>query len=150
MLRLAVVLLVLAVPCAITACQRNPPASGPGAMTATPDSGPANAEQAPAVSAAPRATVRPSLPSAPPLPEGTRVSYACKDGSELTVTYTHASAELRWSDGRDATLSRAAASPEAGAELYAAGTLSLHRDGAGAWLRDGGATTACTESAATA
>ncbi len=63
-------------------------------------------------------------PPPPPLPEGTDVTYHCEDGNELTVTYTYATADLRWPDGRVAKLSRAATAGKAAGDAYRAQALA--------------------------
>jgi membrane-bound inhibitor of C-type lysozyme len=137
----------------LAACQRNttaaPLTTDTGTGTGTGTTIPANTPIA-TTPAAPVAINRePTLP-APPLPEGTEVTYHCQDGNQLTVTYTYITANLRWPDGRAVKLSRAASASKGGGDVYVGGKVSLQHDGGSIQLQDGATTTTCSESEATA
>lgn len=133
---------------AATGCRRDLPSES----TAPTDT----AAQDAVGSARPTDTVppRPQIPEPelppPPLPEGTQVTYACDDGNVLDVTYTHATAVLRWPDGRVLQLSRGE-SPSRGGDVFVGGEVWLQRNGGSIRLRDGNAPVVpCKESSATA
>lgn len=134
----------------LAACQR-----GPEPTPATTDAHigmttPAN-ESHPPPPVAPVAAIRaPTSPPPPSLPEGTDVTYHCQDGNQLTVTYTYVTADLRWPDGREAKLSRAASASRGGDDVYVGGKVSLQHNGGSIQLHDGATTTTCGESEATA
>ena len=130
----------------LTACHRDS-----NLPIATPHD---DAQQTPQTSSAPPSTASmpPPVTAAPPppLPEGTSVTYQCVDGNQLTVTYTYVTADLRWPDGREVKLSRAASASGDGGDVYTGGKASLRRAGGSIQLDDGATATTCSESEATA
>lgn len=132
----------------LTACHHDP---NPPMATSSHD----DAQQTPQTSATPppTATMPPPVttaPSPPPLPEGTSATYQCVDGNQVTVTYTYVTAHLRWPDGRQVKLSRAASPSGDGGDVYTGGKASLRHAGGTIQFNDGAAATTCSESAATA
>jgi len=137
--------------CALAGCRRDPPGVSADHLPADPTAASAQALPPPAEKSTRHAIAEPQLPP-PTLPEGSKISYSCDDGNEVEVTYTHLTALLRWTDGREVQLSRApTASPRDG-EVYVADKVSLQRQG-GVMLQlhDGNApVTQCNESSGTA
>ena len=132
----------------IAGCQRAPAPSTQPALATPP---PVAETPAGPVSAAPSGVAAPMPAPAPPLPEGTVVSYQCADGNEVTVTYSYVGARLRWPDGRELNLSRPASTPKGGGDVYVGSRASLLHDGGVMHLsQNGGAAVSCTESSSTA
>ena len=133
-IRLAPMLLLLG----IAACQRSPDVE---------DANAGDANRPPAA-ATPQATATPPAAPVADAAAAPGTSYACTDGTALTVAFGDHDASLQWPDGRALTLPRAESASKGGGDAYVGDDVALQRDGAGLELHDGDrAATTCTPAA---